>query len=60
MVAETAGRGRAARFARLLKRDLIRRLGEWHSNLATKVGRLSLDQFARLLREITQRAQGNH
>ncbi|HEX5270704.1 MAG TPA: hypothetical protein VFW33_09470 [Gemmataceae bacterium] len=49
-----------ARFAHLLKRHIVRRMSEWHPHLATRVERLSLDQFAHLLREINQRAQGNH
>jgi hypothetical protein len=61
LVAEVAGPWLAhARFAHLLKRSLVRRLAEWHPDLAMKVDQLSLARFSQLAQQVSERTQGNN
>jgi hypothetical protein len=49
-----------ARFAHMLKRAIVQRLAERHTDLAAKVERLSLAQFAQLSQQVRERARGNN
>lgn len=49
-----------ARFAHMLKRAIVRRLAEQHTELAMKVELLSLAQFAQLSQQVRERPQGNN
>ena len=49
-----------ARFAHMLKRAIVRRLAEQHTDLAMKVERLSLAQFAQLSQQVRESPQGNN